>query len=140
MTVALPQVVSGCESAPVLRERGQREVFCGPDRHHLAASQGAGRVLPGGRVAHLRAPAAIGRGVMIFAEPRFGTAIIEERDLAGMADCNEELDRVVDRLLDRRPDIKVCSSSAPARRRSSSSTFPARAAALRSSMPRASRC
>jgi light-independent protochlorophyllide reductase subunit N len=44
---------------------------------------------------------------MVFAEPRFGTAIIEERDLAGMADCNEELDRVVDRLLARRPDIKL---------------------------------
>jgi light-independent protochlorophyllide reductase subunit N len=44
---------------------------------------------------------------MIFAEPRFGTAIIEERDLAGMADCNDELDRVVDRLLARRPDIKL---------------------------------
>ena len=43
---------------------------------------------------------------MIFAEPRFATAIIEERDLAGMADCNEELDRVVDKLLARRPDIK----------------------------------
>jgi light-independent protochlorophyllide reductase subunit N len=44
---------------------------------------------------------------MVFAEPRFGTAIIEERDLAGLADCNEELDRVVDRLLARRPDIKL---------------------------------
>ena len=44
---------------------------------------------------------------MVFAEPRFGTAIIEERDLAGMADCNEELDRVVDRLLTRRPDIRL---------------------------------
>ena len=46
-------------------------------------------------------------GVMIFAEPRFGTAIIEERDLAGMADMNEELDSVVDRLLARRPDIRM---------------------------------
>jgi light-independent protochlorophyllide reductase subunit N len=45
--------------------------------------------------------------VMIFAEPRFATAIIEERDLAGLADANEELDRVVDRLLARRPDIKM---------------------------------
>ena len=35
-------------------------------------------------------------GVMIFAEPRFATAIIDERDLAGLADANDELDRVVD--------------------------------------------
>jgi light-independent protochlorophyllide reductase subunit N len=44
---------------------------------------------------------------MVFAEPRFATAIIEERDLAGLADANEELDRVVDRLLARRPEIKL---------------------------------
>ena len=56
---------------------------------------------------------------MVFAEPRFGTAIIEERDLAGMADCNEELDRVVDRLLTRpNPDIKLLvPGSARARRK-----------------------
>src|SRR5204863_89999 len=54
--------------------------------------------------AHLIQSAA---GVMIFAEPRFATAIIEERDLAGLADANEELDRVVTRLLERRPDIKL---------------------------------
>ena len=46
-------------------------------------------------------------GVMIFAEPRFATAIIDERDLAGLADANDELDRVVARLLARRPDIKL---------------------------------
>jgi light-independent protochlorophyllide reductase subunit N len=44
---------------------------------------------------------------MIFAEPRFATAIIDERDLAGLADVNDELDRVVTTLLDRRPDIKL---------------------------------
>jgi light-independent protochlorophyllide reductase subunit N len=44
---------------------------------------------------------------MIFAEPRFATAIIEERDLAGLADANDELDRVVARLLERRPDIRL---------------------------------
>jgi light-independent protochlorophyllide reductase subunit N len=44
---------------------------------------------------------------MIFAEPRFATAIIEERDLAGLADANDELDRVVGRLLERRPDIRL---------------------------------
>ena len=54
--------------------------------------------------AHLIQSAA---GVMIFAEPRFATAIIDERDLAGMADANEELDRVVAELLQRRPDIKL---------------------------------
>jgi light-independent protochlorophyllide reductase subunit N len=43
---------------------------------------------------------------MIFAEPRFGTAVLEEGDLAGMADANEELDREVAKLLERRPDIK----------------------------------
>ena len=43
---------------------------------------------------------------MIFAEPRFGTAILEEKDLAGMADANDELDREVARLLERRPDIR----------------------------------
>jgi light-independent protochlorophyllide reductase subunit N len=46
-------------------------------------------------------------GVMIFAEPRFGTAIIDERDLAGLADANVELDRVVARLVERRPDIRL---------------------------------
>src|SRR5208283_4305581 len=54
--------------------------------------------------AHLMQSAA---GVMIFAEPRFATAIIDERDLAGLADANEELDRVVNQLLGRRPDIKL---------------------------------
>jgi light-independent protochlorophyllide reductase subunit N len=54
--------------------------------------------------AHLLQSAA---GVMIFAEPRFATAIIDERDLAGLADANEELDRVVQRLLERRPEIKL---------------------------------
>jgi light-independent protochlorophyllide reductase subunit N len=44
---------------------------------------------------------------MIFAEPRFATAIIDERDLAGLADANDELDRVVGRLIERRPDIKL---------------------------------
>jgi light-independent protochlorophyllide reductase subunit N len=54
--------------------------------------------------AHLIQSAA---GVMIFAEPRFATAIIDERDLAGLADANAELDRVVEKLLARRPDIKL---------------------------------
>ncbi|MGD2019526.1 MAG: ferredoxin:protochlorophyllide reductase (ATP-dependent) subunit N [Thiohalocapsa sp.] len=90
---------------PVLRERGQRQVFCG-----LAGIvwlhrkiQDAFFLVVGSRTcAHLLQSAA---GVMIFAEPRFATAILEDRDLAGMADCNDELDRVVGELLARRPDI-----------------------------------
>jgi light-independent protochlorophyllide reductase subunit N len=54
--------------------------------------------------AHLLQSAA---GVMIFAEPRFATAILQEKDLAGLADANEELDAVVSRLLGRRPDIRL---------------------------------
>jgi light-independent protochlorophyllide reductase subunit N len=54
--------------------------------------------------AHLIQSAA---GVMIFAEPRFATAIIDERDLAGLSDANAELDRIVAQLLARRPDIKL---------------------------------
>jgi light-independent protochlorophyllide reductase subunit N len=54
--------------------------------------------------AHLIQSAA---GVMIFAEPRFATAILEERDLAGLADLDDELDRVASRLLERRDDIKL---------------------------------
>jgi len=90
----------------VLRERGQRGSVLRADRHCLAAPQDAGRPLlvVGSRTcAHLLQSAA---GVMIFAEPRFATAIIEERDLAGLADCHAELDRVVDRLLARRPEIR----------------------------------
>ena len=54
--------------------------------------------------AHLLQSAA---GVMIFSEPRFATAIMQEKDLAGLSDANEELDRIVHRLLDRRPDIRT---------------------------------
>ena len=31
----------------------------------------------------------------------------DEKDLAGLADANEELDKVVSQLLSRRPDIKL---------------------------------
>ena len=94
-------------SAPVLRERGQREVFCGLTSimwlHRKI--QDAFFLIVGSRTcAHLMQSAA---GVMIFAEPRFATAIIEERDLAGMADMNEELERTVARLLERRPEIRL---------------------------------
>jgi light-independent protochlorophyllide reductase subunit N len=91
----------------VLRESGQREVFCGltsivwlhrrmPDAFFL--------VVGSRTCAHLIQSAA---GVMIFAEPRFGTAILGERDLAGLADANEELDRLVAQLLERRPEIRT---------------------------------
>ncbi len=106
MTPALP-LANGTDCAPVLRERGQREVFCGLTGIiwlHRKVQDAFFLVVGSRTCAHLLQSAA---GVMVFAEPRFGTAIIEERDLAGMADCNEELDRVVDRLLDRRPDIKL---------------------------------
>jgi light-independent protochlorophyllide reductase subunit N len=106
MNDATPIPAAGCGSAPVLKERGQHSSVLRADRHHLAAPQDAGRVLSGGRqrtCAHLLQSAA---GVMIFAEPRFGTAILEETDLAGLADAQEELDREVDRLLARRPDIR----------------------------------
>lgn len=97
----------GCNAAPVLRERGQREVFCGLTGIiwlHRKVQDAFFLVVGSRTCAHLLQSAA---GVMVFAEPRFGTAIIEERDLAGLADCNDELDRVVDRLLARRPDIKL---------------------------------
>ncbi|MBK1624341.1 ferredoxin:protochlorophyllide reductase (ATP-dependent) subunit N [Afifella marina] len=101
------RVTTGCSEAPVLRERGQREVFCGLTGiiwlHRKI--QDAFFLIVGSRTcAHLMQSAA---GVMIFAEPRFATAVIEERDLAGMADANEELDRVVTQLLARRPEIKL---------------------------------
>ena len=91
----------------LLKESGPREVFCGltsivwlhrrmPDAFFL--------VVGSRTCAHLIQSAA---GVMIFAEPRFGTAILSERDLAGLADAQEELDRVARELLERRPEIRT---------------------------------
>src|SRR5271168_5590239 len=80
-------------------ERGQREVFCGLTGIiwlHRKIQDAFFLVVGSRTCAHLIQSAA---GVMIFAEPRFATAIIDERDLAGLADVNEELDRVVARLL-----------------------------------------
>jgi light-independent protochlorophyllide reductase subunit N len=91
----------------VLRERGQREVFCGLTGIvwlHRKIQDAFFLVVGSRTCAHLIQSAA---GVMIFAEPRFATAIIEERDLAGLSDANDELDRVVARLLERRPDIRL---------------------------------
>jgi light-independent protochlorophyllide reductase subunit N len=95
------------EALPVLRERGQREVFCGLTGIiwlHRKVQDAFFLVVGSRTCAHLLQSAA---GVMVFAEPRFGTAIIEERDLAGLADANEELDKVVRQLLARRPEIKL---------------------------------
>ncbi len=91
----------------ILRERGQCEVFCGLSSIlwlHRKMHDAFFLVVGSRTCAHLLQSAA---GVMIFAEPRFATAILEERDLAGMADCNEELDLVVGRLLARRTDIRT---------------------------------
>jgi light-independent protochlorophyllide reductase subunit N len=97
----------GCSTAPVLKERGQREVFCGLTGIvwlHRKIQDAFFLVVGSRTCAHLIQSAA---GVMIFAEPRFATAILDERDLAGLADANDELDRAVQRLLERRPDIKT---------------------------------
>lgn len=91
----------------VIRERGQHEVFCGLTSIiwlHRKIQDAFFLVVGSRTCAHLIQSAA---GVMIFAEPRFATAIIDERDLSGIADANEELDRVVSQLLARRPDIKL---------------------------------
>ncbi len=104
MSLDLP--TTGCRSTPVLKERGQREVFCGLTGIiwlHRKMQDAFFLVVGSRTCAHLLQAAA---GVMIFAEPRFGTAILEEKDLAGLADANAELDREVARLLARRPDIR----------------------------------
>ncbi|MEM1343371.1 MAG: ferredoxin:protochlorophyllide reductase (ATP-dependent) subunit N [Pseudomonadota bacterium] len=97
----------GCQNAPVLRERGQHEVFCGLTGIvwlHRKIQDAFFLVVGSRTCAHLLQSAA---GVMIFAEPRFATAIMEEKDLAGMVDAHDELDREVGRLLERRPDIRM---------------------------------
>ena len=97
---------SSCKDVPILKERGQREVFCGLTGiiwMHRKIQDAFFLVVGSRTCAHLLQSAA---GVMIFAEPRFGTAILEEKDLAGMADAHDELDREVETLLSRRPDIK----------------------------------
>ncbi len=105
MTVAATSCLP--EARPILRERGQREVFCGLTGIvwlHRKMQDAFFLVVGSRTCAHLIQSAA---GVMIFAEPRFGTAILTDRDLAGLADANDELDRVCATLLERRPDIKT---------------------------------
>ncbi|MBZ8119145.1 ferredoxin:protochlorophyllide reductase (ATP-dependent) subunit N [Roseovarius sp. LXJ103] len=97
---------TGCRTAPVLKERGQREVFCGLTGIiwlHRKMQDAFFLVVGSRTCAHLLQSAA---GVMIFAEPRFATAILEEGDLAGLKDAHDEIDREVGRLLARRPDIR----------------------------------
>jgi light-independent protochlorophyllide reductase subunit N len=106
-TIARNSAAPGCVDAPVLVERGQREVFCGLTGIvwlHRKIQDAFFLVVGSRTCAHLIQSAA---GVMIFAEPRFATAIIEERDLAGLADVDAELDRIVADLLARRPDIRL---------------------------------
>ncbi len=93
------------KALPVLKERGQREVFCGLTGIvwlHRKMQDAFFLVVGSRTCAHLMQSAA---GVMIFAEPRFGTAILTDRDLAGLADAGDELDRICVTLLERRPDI-----------------------------------
>jgi light-independent protochlorophyllide reductase subunit N len=107
VAAASPTPPAGCNDRPVLRQRGQREVFCGLTGIiwlHRKIQDAFFLVVGSRTCAHLIQSAA---GVMIFAEPRFATAIIDERDLAGLSDANDELDRVVTQLLERRPDIRM---------------------------------
>ncbi len=102
----IPATDAGC-GVVIRQERGQRAVFCGLTGIvwlHRKIQDAFFLVVGSRTCAHLIQSAA---GVMIFAEPRFATAIIDERDLAGLADMNEELDRVTRRLIERRPDIRL---------------------------------
>ena len=106
VSAGLPQGVQVARP-DILRERGQCEVFCGLSSIvwlHRKMHDTFFLVVGSRTCAHLLQSAA---GVMIFAEPRFATAILQERDLAGIADCHDELDRVVNRLLERRADIRT---------------------------------
>lgn len=106
-TPNLSPVRDASRDIPIMKEKGQREVFCGLTGIiwlHRKIQDAFFLVVGSRTCAHLIQSAA---GVMIFAEPRFATAIIDDRDLAGIADANEELDKVVTKLLSRRPDIKL---------------------------------
>ncbi len=114
MTRLLPRDAPATEpcapgaAAPTVRaERGQREVFCGLTGIiwlHRKIQDAFFLVVGSRTCAHLIQSAA---GVMIFAEPRFATAVIDDRDLAGLADADDEIDAVVERLVARRPDIRL---------------------------------
>ncbi|MFN2328048.1 MAG: ferredoxin:protochlorophyllide reductase (ATP-dependent) subunit N [Chromatocurvus sp.] len=92
---------------PVEQERGQRAVFCGLTSIiwlHRKIQDAFFLVVGSRTCAHLIQSAA---GVMIFAEPRFATAVLQDKDLAGLADANEELDRVAAQVIARRPEIRT---------------------------------
>ena len=75
----------GCRDTPILKQRGQREVFCGLTGIiwlHRKMQDAFFLVVGSRTCAHLLQSAA---GVMIFAEPRFGTAILEETDFNKIA-------------------------------------------------------
>ncbi len=102
-----PRTGSALADIRIVTERGQREVFCGLTGIvwlHRKMQDAFFLVVGSRTCAHLLQSAA---GVMIFSEPRFATAIMQEKDLAGLSDANEELDRIVHRLLARRPDIRT---------------------------------
>ncbi|MGB2376321.1 MAG: ferredoxin:protochlorophyllide reductase (ATP-dependent) subunit N [Luminiphilus sp.] len=105
MSSVIASSVAEHHPGPQTQERGQRAVFCGLTSIiwlHRRIQDAFFLVVGSRTCAHLIQSAA---GVMIFAEPRFATAILGERDLAGMADCHEELDRVVGELIARRSGI-----------------------------------
>jgi light-independent protochlorophyllide reductase subunit N len=112
-----PASASGCADDGVLRERGQREVFCGLTGIvwlHRKIQDAFFLVVGSRTCAHLVQSAA---GVMIFAEPRFGTAIIDERDLAGLADAHTNSTAWCRACSSAGPTSRCCSWSAPARRK-----------------------
>jgi light-independent protochlorophyllide reductase subunit N len=107
MTVHVQACAASPREIPLRRESGQREVFCGLTGIvwlHRKIQDAFFLVVGSRTCAHLIQSAA---GVMIFAEPRFATAIMEEKDLAGLTDANDELDRIVTQLIARRPDIRL---------------------------------
>ena len=81
-TNARASIAANCGERPILRERGQREVFCGLTGIvwlHRKIQDAFFLVVGSRTCAHLIQSAA---GVMIFAEPRFATAI-KEADVYG---------------------------------------------------------
>ena len=96
-----PPPTRGCRDAPVLKQRGQHEVFCGLTGIiwlHRKMQDAFFLVVGSRTCAHLLQSAA---GVMIFAEPRFGTAILEETDLAGLKGDVADLRDMMRQLLER---------------------------------------
>ena len=82
-SVLAPPRPAGERLPPVIRERGQREVFCGLTGivwMHRKIQDAFFLVVGSRTCAHLIQSAA---GVMIFAEPRFGTAILWAAVLGG---------------------------------------------------------